>query len=249
MAKHSEVYRWFGMMLYPDNDNHMKVLKYVTENRDLFPSYVYIRHLPEDYLEDMPDDLSVDQVDIAAEDLLPRSVNKVHYHVCFKTPRAISEASAVNLFVVKQDGKRVPLVSLVPHLYYPEGYFKYLLHWDLDSQFKDKHKYQITDMHGDPSIIGKLGATNTNFVSKGMLIITDWIMNHPGTTTMAFTVWLNTLHNKDPASWIMANEAFKSCPYWIRSIIRDWSYDGRSAAYAEVNEDEISDIIERNIKK
>lgn len=248
MAKNAETYRWFGMILYPDNEDHMRVLKYVTDNRDLFPSYVYVKHLPEDFLDLFDEDLTTEQKDIAAEQLLSRPVKKVHIHVAFKVPRAISEDAAVNLFVVHKGKIRVPLVSLVPHLYYPEGYFKYLLHWDIESDYQNKHRYNLSDMHGDPKIIGKLGATNTNFVSKGMLIIMEWIVNNPGCNTMSFTAWLNTLHIRDPSSWIMANEAFNSCPYWIRSIIKDWQYDGKSAQYAEVNESEIEKILTKNIR-
>ena len=228
MAKNAPTYRWFGMILYPDNSDHMKVLDYIKSSPLLFPSYLHIRHLPEDWLENMDPDLKVDEVDLAAEDLLTRGENKAHCHVALKAARALSEAAMMSKFCFKSDdGSRKALVSIVPHLSDPESYFMYMLHWDLDSVFKGKHKYDISEIHGDNKIIGKLGAQNLYFVQKGDDLINKWIINHPGAALIEFRVWVNSLHNKDPSAYLAVTQAMREPYNMIASSIKDWKFNKR----------------------
>lgn len=221
-------YRWFGMILYPDNPDHMVALEYIKTSPILFPSYLYIRHLPEDWLEQMDPDLKVDGVDLSAEDLLSRGEKKPHYHVCIKTARAVSENAIMAAFsVTGDDGKKKCLVSMIPHLFNPEAYFQYLLHWDLDSIRKGKHKYSLSEIHGDDKIIGKLGAQNLYFVQNGLDLINKWILKHPGAALLEFQMWQNSLHNKDPASYYAVRQALHEDKYMISSTIKDWKFNKR----------------------
>lgn len=228
MAKNAPTYRWFGMILYPDNADHMKVLDYIKSSPLLFPSYLFIRHLPEDWLENMDPNLKVDEVDLAAEDLLTRGENKAHYHVAVKAARALSEAAMMSKFCFKSDdGSRKTLVSIVPHLSDPESYFMYMMHWDLDSKIKGKHSYDISEIHGDDKIIGKLGAQNLYFVQNGLDLINKWILKHPGAALLEFQMWQNSLHNKDPASYYAVRQALHEDKYMISSTIKDWKFNKR----------------------
>lgn len=226
--RHAPTYRWFGMILYPDNPDHMMILDYIKTSPLIFPSYLYIRHLPEDWLEQMDPNLKVDEVDLAAEDLLTRGENKVHYHVAVKSCRALSEDAMLGKFCFKNDdGSRKALISYVPHLGDPEGYFTYMMHWDLDSVHKGKHKYDISEIHGDNKIIGKLGAQNLYFVQKGDDLINKWIIAHPGAALIEFRVWVNSLHNKDPSSYLAVTQAMREPYNMIASSIKDWKFNKR----------------------
>lgn len=126
--KDSKFYnRNFFLLLYPDNEEHMRALEYV---KRLYSDYAYILHNKDEYLE--PQEVECLEID----ELLDNHVlKKEHYHVVIKFANARYRSAVAKELEIQE--KFIRTCSL-------DGALLYLVHFDDE----DKFQYPLDEVCG-----------------------------------------------------------------------------------------------------
>lgn len=152
-------FRWFTIILYPDNYYHFELLKYFNTCQEL--DFAYIRHQPET-------DEGKDHIHMLIRFPSPRTVKSVS-ESCGRTKAVKLDDGSYKVLVpgefVPDYAVDVPIVGLplVSGVNAPEAYYKYMTHSDFRSILEGKKQYDADDIiyHGDEKIFRRLGMSES----------------------------------------------------------------------------------------
>lgn len=130
--------QWFGMILYPDDPDHVWMLNYLEDKAYVF-QYAYILHDRDVWEDDGHDHKKGD-------------LKKPHYHVIYKL-KTRSTASAQTKFWLGVHNEAVSN---------PESYLMYMLHATPESRHKTP--YSRDELKGVKSVLDMVTEENSNFV-------------------------------------------------------------------------------------
>ena len=106
-------WQYFAMILYPDNDDHVRILDYIKNNRVLFEEYAYILH--------DKDEVEEEEIDTLTDGLQgTRSLKKAHYHVLVRYYIQMSNIS----FLASWKGKLSKTIGIRDYKYMIMSLFK-----------------------------------------------------------------------------------------------------------------------------
>lgn len=169
---------WFIMILYPDDDRHSSILRYVENHRVLFPSFVWILH-----------DKDLDD---------SGSLKKPHIHFLYKRRDKTTVKAQLKFF----EG----LIDYIEPCSDYHSYIYYMLHDTIQCEREGKHLYSVLELHGDNKVIGEAIIQNANCVYFFDILQkmkdSDW-----GTVEEVFN-WISSLPADDRSKYLEAYQKY-----------------------------------------
>ena len=137
---------WFAMILYPECEEHMKVLEYIKMSIDVY-EYGYILH-----------DKDLDE---------NGELKKPHIHLMYKFPKQATAKAQFESFC--------GLINHIEPIYDQSSYYQYMLHKRLADIVSGKHLYDESEMICSDNFSRKcIGKTSKSSLNK-ILILYNYV--------------------------------------------------------------------------
>lgn len=157
-------YGWFAVVLYPDNPEHMDVLRYLEEFPLSYPKCVYILHDKDVWTAE---DEQEDAAHVAG------TAKKPHIHVMFKVPKQGTVNGVIRSFA--------GVIDYVEGITSPDAYIEYMTHSDFKSRKQGKVVYDPITFRGSRDLIIK--AFNKTVILFNCVAELTQVANESGSLT------------------------------------------------------------------
>lgn len=133
---------WFAMILYPECQEHMKILEYIKSSTYKY-EYGYILH-----------DKDIDE---------NGELKKPHIHLMYKYPKRVSAKNQYESFC--------GLINHVEPIHDCVSYYDYMLHRRIEDFISEKHLYDDSEMITSDNFTKKcIGKTSKTSLSKSLIL-------------------------------------------------------------------------------